>query len=369
MNQLGTTQPWRAGVIGAGGWGGMAHIPAMNALPEYNVTAVTGSSPESAKAAADRLGIGAAYSDAKEMAAGDIDVVAVTVKVPEHELFVRETLEAGKSIYCEWPLARTTAEAEEMYRLAMEKGVRHVTGLQARGNPAVRYMRDRIAEGYVGRVLAVHATCSLPMFPTAAGAVDEAHRYLLDEANGADQLTIGAGHLLDAIEFMAAPFVDVTAYLETQFPIVTVMETGEKVRATAPDHVLIGGKLEQGAVVSVHFVNGGVTGFSLRVIGTEGELVATPRDGLMFQMDRLELRGSRGGEELKGLAIPHSYTHVPAEVVAGPSHHVAHLYAWLFNPKLAKAGDLPDFGQAVRIHRLLDAVREAASTGQRQRVG
>ncbi|MBH5317169.1 Gfo/Idh/MocA family oxidoreductase [Paenibacillus sp. GSMTC-2017] len=358
---------WNAGIIGAGGWGGVAHIPAMGALTEYSVTAVAGTSSERTNVAAERFGIEISYSNVKEMVSEpDLDVIAVTVKVPKHEELVRLTLEAGKHIYCEWPLARTTSEAEEMFQLAIENSVRHVVGLQARGNPAVRHIKALISDGYVGKVLAVQAVCSLPTFPTATGAVDQAHLYLLDEENGADQLTIGAAHLLDAITFIVAPFADVTAYLETQYPVVTILETGETVTATAPDHVQIGGRLEQGAVVSLQIVNGGIADFSLRIIGTKGELLATPRDGLMFQMDRLIVRGASDGKALQELETPVAYRHIPPSVTAGPAYNVAHLYTWLKNPWLVNAGELPDFEEAVKLHRLLDAIREASSTGRRQ---
>ena len=43
-------------------------------------------------------------------------------------------LNAGKHVYTEWPLGRTTAEAQEMTALAQAQGVRNMVGLQARGN-------------------------------------------------------------------------------------------------------------------------------------------------------------------------------------------------------------------------------------------
>jgi predicted dehydrogenase len=41
----------------------------------------------------------------------DIDVVAVTVKVPHHRELVSAALAAGKAVYCEWPLGRDLHEA------------------------------------------------------------------------------------------------------------------------------------------------------------------------------------------------------------------------------------------------------------------
>ncbi|MDF2938664.1 MAG: hypothetical protein K0Q90_4037 [Paenibacillaceae bacterium] len=360
---------WGTGIIGARGWGGLAHIPALAALEGFEVKAVAGTRLESAREAAMLHGIGAYYADASEMAGQpDIDVVAVTVKVPEHDRLIRAALDGGKHVYSEWPLARTTTEAEELLALAAERGVKHAVGLQARANPAVRYIKDLVAEGVVGRVLAVNAVMALPTFPTANGVVDTAHVYLLDEANGADQLTIGAAHMLDAIEFMAAPFVEVSASLDTQHPEVQVLETGETVTANAPDHVLVAGKLAQGALVSAQFVNGGTPGFTLRIMGSAGELVIQPRDNLMFQMDRLKLHLIRPSGETELLETPDAYTSRLSNTAPGPGHNVAHLYALFADRLEGKDVELPDFNHGIRTHRLMDAIRTAAAAGIRQKV-
>jgi predicted dehydrogenase len=64
-----------------------------------------------------------------------VDVVVITVKVPAHAQLVQAALAAGKHVYCEWPLARTTEEAESLVALARAAGVRHTIGLQARHAP------------------------------------------------------------------------------------------------------------------------------------------------------------------------------------------------------------------------------------------
>jgi predicted dehydrogenase len=358
---------WGVGIVGAGGWGGLAHVPALDSLEAYEARAVAGTRPESARAAAERHGIGRFYTNVLEMTRQpDVDVVAVTVKVPEHDRLIRSALEAGKHVYSEWPLTRTTAEAETLLALAKERGVHHIVGLQARGNPTVRFIRDLVAEGTVGRVFAVNAVVTLPAFPTMNGTVDLAHVYLLEESNGADQLAIGAAHVLDSIEYMVAPFVEVSATLDTQYPEVNVLETGKTVMANAPDHVLIAGKLAQGALVSAQFVNAGAPGFTLRIIGSEGELVLTPRDRLMFQMDRLNLSIARPSGDTEMLKTPDVYESRAWNTPPGPGYNVAHLYA-LFAERLnGGTVELPDFTQAVRIHRLMDAIRKAAALGVRQ---
>lgn len=359
---------WGVGIVGARGWGGLAHIPAINGSEAFEVRALTGTRPESAREAAERFGIGASFTDVEEMVeAPGIDVVAVTVRVPEHDRIVRTAIRAGKCVVCEWPLARNTAEAEHLLALAGKQRNLHVVGLQARANPAVRRIREWVDEGVIGRVLAVHASATLPDFPTRGGTVDEGHVYLLDEANGTDQLTIGAAHMLDAIGYMVAPLVEVSAILGTQYKDVLVTGSGTIRKASAPDHAAIAGRLAQDAILAAQVVNGGAPGFSLRLIGSEGELVVTPRDGLMFQMDRLSVRLVRSsGEEEMLDRFASSGSSGQQTFPPGPQHNVAHLYDLLAKKLAGEPADLPDFMHGLRVHRMLDAIRKAANTGMRQ---
>jgi predicted dehydrogenase len=76
-------------------WGAIAHVPALVALPGYEVAAVATSRQESALAAARDLGLGedAAFSDVAALASDPrVDLVAITVKVPHHRALVSAAL-------------------------------------------------------------------------------------------------------------------------------------------------------------------------------------------------------------------------------------------------------------------------------------
>jgi hypothetical protein len=56
-----------------------------------------------------------AFTNVAELvSAPEVDIVSVTVKVPHHLEIVRAALNAGKHVYCEWPLGNGLAEAEEL---------------------------------------------------------------------------------------------------------------------------------------------------------------------------------------------------------------------------------------------------------------
>ena len=50
-------------------------------------------------------------------------------------------------------LRPTTEQAQQVRDLAVRKGVHHMVGLQARGAREFNFVRDLVAEGYVGKVL------------------------------------------------------------------------------------------------------------------------------------------------------------------------------------------------------------------------
>jgi hypothetical protein len=83
------------GVSPARGKAATAHIPALRALPNYEIRALSAHSAESARAAGEAFGVSAVFSDHKQMLTQpDIDVVAVTVNVPHHRQLVSAALGA-----------------------------------------------------------------------------------------------------------------------------------------------------------------------------------------------------------------------------------------------------------------------------------
>src|SRR5499426_3201816 len=101
----------RVGIVGAtvtqggSGWGQNAHVPALKALPNYELTAVCTSHEDTAKASAAAFGAERAYQRFGDMTADrDVDLIVVCVRVPGHRDLVVDGLKAGKAVFCEWPL-------------------------------------------------------------------------------------------------------------------------------------------------------------------------------------------------------------------------------------------------------------------------
>ena len=198
-----------------------------------------------------------------------------------------------------------------MRDLAARVGVRHLVGLQARGAPVIRYVKDLVAQGYVGQVLSATLIGTTPF---GGSPILASRAWFADRANGATVLTIAGGHSLDALCYCLSDFRELSAVVATQRPRATIIETGETIEMTAPDQVLVHGTLENGAVASVHISGGTARGpaFLFEIQGTEGDLVialANPIPGVGVQYVDLTLRGAprtRGsiGRDPRSRALP-----------------------------------------------------------------
>src|SRR3954462_11574574 len=286
------------GIIGVSpvrGWAAAAHIPALRALPNYEIRALSTHSAQSARAAGEAFGVSVVFSDHQQLVTQpDIDMVAVTVKVPHHRELVSAALAAGKAVYCEWPLGRDLDDARAMAALAAEQGVRTVVGLQARQSPAVEFVRELLSAGYVGEVLST----TMVGLSVPGDVVVQANAYMLDTTNGANLLTIAVGHSLDILNHVLGEFADLSAVSDLRRPRITVEETGERIVKTAADQIAVIGTLTSGATASVHVreaVAGG-TGFLWEINGTDGTLRITA-DAAQPQIFPLTVAGAKGANE------------------------------------------------------------------------
>jgi predicted dehydrogenase len=357
------------GIIGANpvwGWAATAHIPALRALPNYEIRALSTTSAKSARAAGEAFGVSAVFSDHEQLVVQpDIDVVAVTVKAPRHRELVSAALAAGKAVYCEWPLGRDLDDARAMAALAAEKRVRTVVGLQARQAPAIEFIQELLRDGYVGEVLSTTMVGLL----VPGDVVVQPNAYMLDKANGANLLTIGAGHSLDILNYVLGEFAELSAVSDLRRPLITIKETGERIVKTAVDQIAVIGTLTSGATASVHIreaVAGG-TGFLWEINGTEGTLRITAAAAVPGIFP-LTVAGAQGRREPAELVVPAALTQkwpTLTSLAGAPAFNVGRAYAAFASDINTGTHTVPDFADAVRRHELIAAIERSAASGER----
>jgi predicted dehydrogenase len=357
------------GIVGVNpvrGWAATAHIPALRALPNYEIRAISAHNPESAHAAGELFGVAAVFSDHQQLVTQpDVDLVAVTVKVPHHRELVAAALDAGKAVYCEWPLGRDLDDARAMAALATQQGAPAVVGLQARQAPAIEFVKELLHDGYVGEVLST----TMVGLSVPGNIVGQPNAYMLDKTNGANLLTIAIGHSLDTLNYVLGEFTDLSAVADLRRPLITIEETGEQIVKTAADQIAIIGTLTSGATASIHVreaVAGG-TGFLWEINGTNGTLRITAA-AAQPQIYPLTVAGAHGRNEPAELAVPAALTQKwPAltSLEGTPAYNVGRAYAAFAADLDNGTHTVPDFADAVRRHEVIAAIESSAATGKR----
>src|SRR5207245_1115138 len=150
-----------------------------------------------------------------------------------------------------------------------------------------------------------------------------------DRRNGANTLTIAAGHAIDALCFVLGEFSEITARLATKIAQWRNPDTGETVNVDSPDWISIAGRLDQGADVSflVSTVPVNPSGTRFEIYGSQGTL--TIAAGGSLNSGPNQLSGARGREPVAALEVPERFMLVPGGTPAGAPRNVAQAYARL----------------------------------------
>jgi predicted dehydrogenase len=354
----------RLGLIGAsvsGTWSARSHLPALQASSDVELTAVCTTRADSAEAARRAWGARLAFDDWRKMIASpEIDAVAVVVRVPSHYTPAKAALEAGKHVYCEWPLGRTTAEAVELAALAKARGLVTAVGLQARVNPAVMHMKELVEAGFVGEVMAVNVSLM------REGVLSRpSHRtWQRDAELGANTLTIANGHTVDAMRFVTGDFSRLSAVVATQAKQWLDTGTNTLLDVTSPDNVLISGRLSNGAVASVHIgaIPFAGSGYRMEIYGRDGTLVATGEDSP--QLSEVFLHGAKGDNTPAAIPVPERFTVATPGTPSGEARNVGQMYTLFARAIREGESRQPTFETAVDLHCLIDAIKQASDNGR-----
>lgn len=150
-----------------GGFMGKAHSLAYAGMPMFFSPApaipyrktVVDINDELAKAAADRYGFESYSSDWRKVVEDpSVDVIDIVTPNNSHAEIAIAAAKAGKHIICEKPLARTGAEAKQMWDAVQQAGVKHMVAFNYRRTPAVALAKKYIEEGAIGKILNFRGT-------------------------------------------------------------------------------------------------------------------------------------------------------------------------------------------------------------------
>ncbi|KAI0074821.1 NAD(P)-binding protein [Panus rudis PR-1116 ss-1] len=375
--------PIRLGIIGLSttGWAAEALVPPLFdplLKDKYDLVALCTTNKESASAAGEKYKklagheIKTYYGEegyAKIANNPDVDLIAVSVKIPDHLKTIAPAIEAGKDIFVEWTPGANLQQTEQIAEFIKKKNLRCLVGAQVKPSATIRKLKELVHSGAIGRVLSTSIIMGVGVGAKLWGPrIWKSVQYAADINNGATALTIPIGHLLVGLTDVLGDFKEVTTTTAIQYPEAEVVDwsnqpTGEKIHNTSPEQTALTGIVSGRPYSSDVFLNlhcrGGLSDVKGRTIfrwiidGEEGTIELTEHEGdtrgsLIMQRD-LKIR-------LNGEEVPLDKVEVDKLGNEGKQ--------WL---EFAKGdnGHYTTIDDAVRIHRVLDAALRSSQEGKK----
>lgn len=367
-------QTLKFGLIGSG-FMGKAHAIALKAAPTvFSLPAtpvcemLAEVNDEHAARRARELGYARATGDWRALvAAPDVDVVDICSPNHMHKEMALAAIAAGKHVYLEKPLALSAADAHEMVEAAERAGIRTLVGFNYIRNPSTQLAREIIGSGEIGEVIHFR------------GRHNE--DYLADPEKPHDwhtrRATAGAGalgdlgsHILNMAEYLTGQAVtEVFGQLQTLIAERPKADGSGRVPVENDDQAQALLRFEDGLMGNIETSRvacGRKMGLAYTVTGTRGTIVFDQE-----RMSELQLYRHEGAPGRRGFTT----------LLAGPDHPD---YA-AFSPapghglgyndqKIIEIRDLvegivngkrlyPDFREAWRINRMIDAIEVSHQEG------
>ena len=347
------------GIIGVG-FGAQVHVPAFRS-EGWEVVAICSRSRQKAQKAADEAGIASVYADPMELIRRD-DLAAVAIITPpgaHHPLSIA-ALDAGKHVLCEKPFALDAKQASEMRAAAEKSGRTAMIAHEFRHTPQRAYIRQLVAEGYIGKF----QLCTMELF---------LDRYVTREprpltwnayrSEGGGLLGALGSHYIDGLRFWFGEIASVTGWLAALRPDVLDSATGKVVKAETDDTFSFMVTFKNGgmATMTSSFAVTPARGAKIAVTGDRGTLLAEQpgpnplEDGVVI--------ASRDGAPLQELETPARYT-----PFADARDHRLMAFRLLVRDftKGVEEGTspAPNFTDGLLCQQVLDAVRESSASGR-----
>lgn len=142
-------------IIGCGGIANGKHLPSLKKVEQVELVAFCDTDVEKARVASDEYGAAGAkvYEDYQQLLKDtSIDVVHVCTPNISHAKISIASMNAGKHVMCEKPMAKTSEEANQMIVAAEVTGKKLTIGYQNRFRQDSQYLRKVCQRGDLGEV-------------------------------------------------------------------------------------------------------------------------------------------------------------------------------------------------------------------------
>jgi len=276
-----------------------------------------------------------------------IDCVEILTPPNTHLDLVRKCAEAGKHILLEKPLEITTERSLALVEAARKAGVTLGVMLQHRFRPAALKLREMLRAGELGRIV----NCSTVIRLWRPQSYYDVEGRGTKVRDGGGVLITQGIHTLDLMLSLAGPIAEVRGYAMTSS--VHRMETEDLVAAAV--------RYTSGAIGTIDATTAAYPGFAERIeiVGEKAtaslvgsDLFVAHHDG---RVTELKTEYGAGGTGADPMAFPNDW------------HRAA--IADFLDAIDEKREPMIGGQEALKVHRLIDALLEAGKTGQTVRVG
>ncbi|MCC2686394.1 MAG: oxidoreductase domain protein [Paenibacillaceae bacterium] len=288
---------YKVGIVGAGGvteihFSGYANHPEL-----VEVAALCDPNEEVLKAKADKYGVPGRFTDLQDFIQNSgVEVVIVCTPSSIRRRVVLPIIEAGLPVFVEKPFSERFAEAFEIAEAAKKHGVPLCVNQNWRYHYPFHIVKDRIAEGAIGKVVSVLFTHYA--FRQDTGWRTESER---------NALSVMGIHWFDGIRLiLGSEAAQVAAQMSSSSAIYCVGETDATVQITFQNQVF--------ATYAQSF-SSTFRRAELIVIGEKGTIVAPGVDSVNLY--------------LKGDKTPSQTWSNKSSTAIGTVEGLKHLFAWL----------------------------------------
>ena len=186
--------PLRIGLIGCGHMGGIVHLNILRRLPQVEVVALAEPDAQRREASSRKVPRAAAFADYRELLdRSEIDATVICLPNALHAEAATATLQSGKHLYLEKPLAINLDDGRKLLAVWRRSGRVAMIGFSYRFNPLHQQVRRYIQEGRLGELIAMRS-----VFTTPPRRMPE---WKQRRASGGGALLDLASHHVDLIRF------------------------------------------------------------------------------------------------------------------------------------------------------------------------
>lgn len=204
----------KAGLCAFGMSGKVFHAPFLKEHPGFFISAIVERSKEESK---EKYPEAAIYRSVEEMLQNaDVELIIINTPVQTHYEYARKALEAGKNIIVEKPFTVNVEEAEELVKLAEEKGLFLSVYQNRRFDRDFQQVKNIVNDGKLGNIK--EAEIRFDRFRTTPSG--KQHKENPDQIGSGSLHDLGA-HLVDqAVQYFGYPenlFADVFSMKGPEF--------------------------------------------------------------------------------------------------------------------------------------------------------